>query len=207
VEIAERASSWRKDDTRLHVDAFPSSPVQGNRILRVFSNVNPHGQSRTWLLGESFENVAHRHLPSLRGPLWGASLLLTSLGVTKGRRSAYDHFMLHIHDRMKADAHYQADVSESCTSFAPAVPGLRSPTRYRTRPSPASTPWSSPSTCPSPACRTRLRRRCACSNGWQAAADLTGDADKVRGRQVFRPELRIDAEFRVVARSKRQRIT
>jgi hypothetical protein len=117
VEIAERASSWRKDDTRLHVDAFPSSPVQGNRILRVFSNVNPHGQSRTWLLGESFENVAHRHLPSLRGPLWGASLLLTSLGVTRSRRSAYDHFMLRIHDRMKADADYQADVERIVHEF------------------------------------------------------------------------------------------
>jgi hypothetical protein len=26
VEIAQRSTSWRKDDTRLHVDSFPSSP-------------------------------------------------------------------------------------------------------------------------------------------------------------------------------------
>src|SRR5205823_11684152 len=38
VEIAGRASSWRKDDTRLHIDAFPATPVQGRRILRVFTN-------------------------------------------------------------------------------------------------------------------------------------------------------------------------
>src|SRR4029077_10709879 len=35
-----RRVSWRKDDSRLHVDAFPSRPNHGERILRVFSNVN-----------------------------------------------------------------------------------------------------------------------------------------------------------------------
>ncbi len=112
VEIAERSTSWRKDDSRLHVDSFPSSPMQGKRILRVFSNVNPHGQNRTWRLGESFESVARRYLPSLRGPVWGVSQLLRLLGITKGRRSAYDHFMLQIHDRMKADLDYQAEVDQ-----------------------------------------------------------------------------------------------
>ena len=34
AEIAGRASSWRKDDTRLHVDSFPASPVGAHRILR-----------------------------------------------------------------------------------------------------------------------------------------------------------------------------
>ena len=57
VEIAGRASSWRKDDTRLHIDSFPATPVHGKRILRVFSNVNPHGRARTWRLGEDFESV------------------------------------------------------------------------------------------------------------------------------------------------------
>ena len=41
VEIAGRVTSWRKDDTRLHVDSFPSSPTQGRRILRVFTNIQP----------------------------------------------------------------------------------------------------------------------------------------------------------------------
>ncbi|HEY7182818.1 MAG TPA: Kdo hydroxylase family protein, partial [Blastocatellia bacterium] len=46
VEIAGRVTSWRKDDTRLHVDSFPSTPMQGRRILRVFSNINPDGRPR-----------------------------------------------------------------------------------------------------------------------------------------------------------------
>ena len=48
VEIAGRASSWRKDDTRLHIDSFPATPVHGKRILRVFSNVNP-GRAAAYL--------------------------------------------------------------------------------------------------------------------------------------------------------------
>ena len=117
MEITTRSTSWRKDDTRLHVDSFPSSPVRGNRILRVFSNVNPHGQSRTWRLGESFESVARRYLPSLPGPVWGVSPLLKMLGITKGRRSAYDHFMLQLHDRMKADLNYQSEADQIVCAF------------------------------------------------------------------------------------------
>ena len=71
AEIAGRTTSWRKDDTRLHVDSFPSSPTQGTRILRVFSNVNPNGQPRSWRLGAPFEDVARRFLPALRPPRTG----------------------------------------------------------------------------------------------------------------------------------------
>ncbi|HSQ03905.1 MAG TPA: Kdo hydroxylase family protein, partial [Burkholderiales bacterium] len=31
VEISTRKTSWRKDDTRLHVDSFPATPVHGKR--------------------------------------------------------------------------------------------------------------------------------------------------------------------------------
>ena len=117
LEIAGRRTSWRKDDTRLHVDSFPSSPLQGRRILRVFSNVNPEDKGRTWRLGEPFEQIATRFGPGIRGPLWGAGPLLSSLSITKGRRSAYDHFMLALHDRMKADLAYQAQVAQSTYVF------------------------------------------------------------------------------------------
>lgn len=118
-EIAGRVTSWRKDDTRLHVDSFPSSPMRGRRILRVFTNINPSGQPRTWKLGEPFERVAQRYLPSTPGPLWGAHRLFELLGITKGRRSAYDHFMLQLHDRMKADLAYQAEVEQATHEFQP----------------------------------------------------------------------------------------
>src|ERR1700677_4824439 len=56
VEISGRETSPRKDDTRLHVDAFPSSPAGDKRILRVFTNVHPGSQTRHWRLGDRFEN-------------------------------------------------------------------------------------------------------------------------------------------------------
>src|SRR5436190_3001808 len=68
VEVAGRQTSWRKDDTRLHVDAFPATPVHGRRILRVFSNVNPGGRPRVWRVGESFDAIANRFGPGLGLP-------------------------------------------------------------------------------------------------------------------------------------------
>src|SRR5471032_244919 len=82
VEISGRKTSWRKDDTRLHVDSFPSMPTHGRRILRVFSNINPDGRPRVWRLGESFDNIARRFWPTLRSPGWAKSLLMYLLRVT-----------------------------------------------------------------------------------------------------------------------------
>src|SRR5271157_245354 len=112
AEIAGRATSWRHDDTRLHVDAFPSRPLQGRRILRVFTNVNPR-MPRIWRVGEEFEQAAIKLLPRIKPPLPGAASLLHWLQITKGRRTDYDHFMLGIHDQMKADQTYQSQVPQT----------------------------------------------------------------------------------------------
>jgi hypothetical protein len=119
AEIEGRSSSWRKDDTRLHVDSFPSSPTQGTRILRVFSNINPHGKSRTWRLGAPFEDVARHFLPGLKPPRPGSSQLLQWLHITKSRRTAYDHYMLQLHDTMKADLAWQASCEQLVHEFEP----------------------------------------------------------------------------------------
>jgi hypothetical protein len=44
---------------------------------------------------------------------------LRRLGITKRLRSDYDHFMLGLHDRMKADLDYQANASQSDVGFPP----------------------------------------------------------------------------------------
>ncbi len=107
VSAWRAASSWRKDDSRLHVDAFPSRPNQGERILRIFTNINPHGEHRQWRVGEPFPQLARRFIPRLPrySPL--SSWLQHKVGITKRRRSHYDHLMLHLHDAMKADQNYQ----------------------------------------------------------------------------------------------------
>lgn len=117
VEIAGRASSVTKDDTRLHVDAFASQPVQGKRILRVFSNIDPAGRPRVWEIGEAFESLLPRFSSHLPGPLPGSAWLLHRLGITKSRRSHYDHFMLHLHNTMKRDDGYQRDTRKTRVEF------------------------------------------------------------------------------------------
>lgn len=118
-----RDVSWRKDDSRLHVDAFPSRPNHGERILRVFSNVNPT-QPRVWRVGESFEKMASTLLPRVHRSMPGSASLLAALHVTKGKRSGYDHLMLNLHDRAKEDMTYQRECEQQVVEFAPGTTWL-----------------------------------------------------------------------------------
>lgn len=117
AEVAGRQTSWRKDDTRLHVDSFPASPVQGRRILRVFSNVNPEGRPRSWRVGGEFEVIASRFAGGLSLPWPGSAAILQTLRVTRSRRTAYDALMLQLHDRMKEDADFQERSPQEVVSF------------------------------------------------------------------------------------------
>jgi len=118
---ADHNLSKRKDDRRLHVDAFPSTPLQGRRILRVFRNVNPNGEARFWRVGEPFAEHAERFLPRARSLAPGQSMLMKTLGLTKGRRTAYDHLMLQLHDQSKEDDAYQAAGPCEHVSFPPGA--------------------------------------------------------------------------------------
>ncbi len=107
AEIDDRPTSPRHDDRRLHVDAFPTRPLHGQRILRLFSNIAPDGAARHWRVGEPFADFASAFIPRLRPALPGSAPLLAALGLTKGRRSAYDEVMLQLHDAAKRDENYQ----------------------------------------------------------------------------------------------------
>ncbi len=124
VEIKGRPSSYRKDDTRLHVDAFPSMPVQGRRILRVFCNVNPENTARVWNLGEPFTNVAKRFLPTIPKHRQFTAKAMKALSITKSERSPYDHYMLKMHHAMKKDQHYQNVVNKTEMRFLPGTTWL-----------------------------------------------------------------------------------
>ncbi|MDE1712414.1 Kdo hydroxylase family protein (plasmid) [Chromobacterium amazonense] len=119
VRVEDRRTSWRKDDSRLHVDAFPSRPTYGERILRVFCNINPAGEPRVWRVGEPFEDMAKTMLPRVPRQWPGSAALLAALKITKRKRSAYDHIMLHLHDAMKADLEYQKTCPQQTVPFAP----------------------------------------------------------------------------------------
>jgi hypothetical protein len=119
AEVAGRKpKSWRKDDSRLHVDAFPATPVHGRRMLRFFTNVDSSGAIRHWQLGEPFARVTERFLPRVPKYSPFAARMLAALHVTKTVRSDYDHCMLHIHDSMKGDLDYQRTVPKEDAYFA-----------------------------------------------------------------------------------------
>ncbi|MGU3537017.1 Kdo hydroxylase family protein [Methylobacterium sp. A54F] len=118
-DVDRRKLSWRRDDTRLHVDAFPSNPIGEKRILRVFRNINPSGQPRRWRVGEDFSAMAEKFLPRLPGYSPLSARLLAALRITKARRSEYDHLMLHLHDALKQDEAYQASAPQADVEFLP----------------------------------------------------------------------------------------
>ena len=121
TDVTTRIRSWRQDDTRLHVDAFPSNPMRGTRLLRVFTNVNPNGEPRRWRVGEPFEAHARRYRDALGPPLPGSAWLMAALGITKRRRTGYDHAMLRLHDRAKADLEFQRTSPQARVDFAPGT--------------------------------------------------------------------------------------
>lgn len=109
--------SIRKDNRRLHIDTFAARPNHGERILRIFTNINPYGDARVWRIGEPFLPLATRYLPSLArySPL--KSWFLEKVGTTRNRRSHYDHLMLQLHNVMKADNDYQQQGQQIIHSF------------------------------------------------------------------------------------------
>ena len=119
ASVSSRRQSVRADDRRLHVDAFPSRPNYGERILRVFANVNPNGEPRVWRVGEPFGDVAKRFVPLAKPYSRWQARMLDAVGVTKSLRSEYDHLMLQIHDRMKADDDYQRSSPQVTVGFPP----------------------------------------------------------------------------------------
>lgn len=124
VEIMGRSYSPLKDDKLLHVDAFPSTPTHGRRILRLFTNIAPAGQARIWRVGEPFEDFARKFLPSLPRPNPVSAWFFAAVGATKTRRSPYDQLMLALHDGAKRDAAYQKGAPQVEIGFPPGTTWL-----------------------------------------------------------------------------------
>lgn len=115
--VSGEGLSPRKDDRRLHIDAFASQPTGGKRILRVFANINPDGEARHWQIGEPFPDYARRWIDKARRPLPGEAWALHALGITKSRRTPYDALMLALHDAAKLDPDYQRDAPRRDIAF------------------------------------------------------------------------------------------
>jgi hypothetical protein len=72
-------------------------------------------------VGEPFEDVARQFVPRAKPYSRWQAQVLNALHVTKSLRSEYDHLMLQIHDRMKADDAYQRDCPQLTMHFPPGT--------------------------------------------------------------------------------------
>jgi hypothetical protein len=121
AEIAGREIDPVYDDRRLHADAFPNQPTRGARILRVFNNINPHGEPRWWQVGEPFADAARHFLPQMKVPLPGVTTLRELFKTPDRRRTAYDQLMLQLHDCMKLSTDYQSNAPRTIFGFPPGT--------------------------------------------------------------------------------------
>ena len=116
--VETRQQTWRADDRRLHVDAFAGRPNHGERILRVFANINQNGVPRVWRIGEPFEDMAKKFLPRVERYRPMQARWNRLLRKTKKLRTEYDHLMLQFHDQMKLDPDYQQNAPQLTMPFA-----------------------------------------------------------------------------------------
>ncbi len=130
IEEERRDLPLHKRNDLLHVDAFPSRPTHGGRILRVFTNIHP-SKMRVWNVGEDFSTLAARMANGAGLDKFAAEggtsffgRTLGALGAPIPNRSAYDRFMLHFHDYLKEDAAYQADSPKTRLEFPPMATWL-----------------------------------------------------------------------------------
>jgi hypothetical protein len=108
----------RSGPQRLHVDSFFFFPTEGRRVLRVLTNIDPDGRPRVWQFGEeAFEPFARRLLPRVRREVPGSGWLLEKLGVTKARRTPYDHLMRQLRNITKVDIDYQTKAPRKVVEF------------------------------------------------------------------------------------------
>jgi hypothetical protein len=125
-EEATRRVRWSARNDLLHIDAFPSRPSRGSRILRLFVNLHPH-EPRVWITADSFAALLDRygkhlglHQASLSRWAWKFGQGLWNLfGSESLARTEYDHFMLRLHHFLKSNDEYQEQARKKFWHFAP----------------------------------------------------------------------------------------
>jgi hypothetical protein len=134
-EEATRKLRLKARNDLLHIDAFPTRPSHGWRLLRCFVNVHP-GEPRVWVTSEPFARLFQRYgmAVGLSGNLslslrdwrhharyfWGKLVKRVHGGGAAARgRSPYDFFMLRFHDFLKANEDFQERGPKRLWKFPP----------------------------------------------------------------------------------------
>ena len=132
LEEEGRDLPLHKRNDLLHVDAFPSRPTRGGRILRCFTNINA-SQPRRWLVGDHFSGIAKSYgvdaglrKIAQRAASPGRALrrvvapLQRLVRIPAPDRAPYDEFMLRFHDYLKESSDFQRQGTKVPTDFPPS---------------------------------------------------------------------------------------
>ena len=115
----------------LHIDAFPSRPTQGHRILRLYVNIHPT-EPRVWVTSDTFDKLLARYsarigLPNMFTEGWAWRFgqgLLNVFQPGSSERTIYDRFMLRFHHFLKTNDHFQERSPKRFWHFAPGTAWL-----------------------------------------------------------------------------------
>jgi 3-deoxy-D-manno-oct-2-ulosonic acid (Kdo) hydroxylase len=126
VEERGRPARLRARNDLPHVDAFPTRPTHGDRILRIFTNINPT-KNRVWITSQNFDvigpqfakmvGVARR--PSSTLVAKALRRIASAAHLPGVNRSPYDDFMHRCHNAMKEDGEFQRACPKMQWEFPP----------------------------------------------------------------------------------------
>lgn len=126
-EEATRLSRLAARNDLLHIDHFPTRPSFGRRILRVYVNIDP-ADSHVWSVSERFPELLARFAAKNRVPArtieqWisPTQSMVRLFRGKKASRSAYDAWMLRLHDFLKENQGFQTKAARKVHTFAPGT--------------------------------------------------------------------------------------
>jgi 3-deoxy-D-manno-oct-2-ulosonic acid (Kdo) hydroxylase len=126
LEEEGRPARLRARNDLPHVDAFPTRPTNGDRILRLFTNINP-AQNRVWITSQTFDVIGPQFAQMIGLPQKqsGNPVAKVFRGIANAahlpgaNRSPYDDFMHRCHNAMKEDGAFQGNCPTQRWEFPP----------------------------------------------------------------------------------------
>lgn len=126
IEEKGRKMRLRARNDLIHVDSFTTRPVHGDRILRVFENINPD-RVRVWHTSDRFDQLAAQFKSVRPNPRdldksprsLVPTFITQALGLKSNGGSNYDKWMLSFHNFLKENADFQANCRKNIFEFPP----------------------------------------------------------------------------------------